>query len=419
MPICFDIPQDARKLLAEVRDWSLHDVRPLARQADREQSKYFAEGRSIMANCPIQVSPLSVPEFGCVDKSGHKYVASDTEEGNHVLGALVMEAMTYGDGWAWGALPRNANLEKMLKVIGTPEQLERWVEPFHTAEETHQSSFAFTEEGCGSDISGIQTRAVRDGDEWVINGVKRFSSQGAEATIMLVFVTIDPSLGMRGLRGVVIPRDTPGIEIIRETEDLKLGMRMLRQSTIRFNDVRIPLDHMLGAENDAAGFLEGLNVLNRTRPFCMAWNVGTVRGATDFVRDWLKGQPNGFNPQRFRRIEEDLQQIDYAMDDLMRLILRAAWRADRGLPCRVEAAMAKSHGPQACDRAYRRLLQIMGSEGSSEQHLVEKWYRDAVTFDLLEGTSQILKLTVSRGVFAAAQREAGDSARAALQPITA
>jgi acyl-CoA dehydrogenase len=419
MAISFDIPDDARKLIDEVRDWSLHEVRPLARQADREQSKYFAEGRRIMASCPIPVSPLSLPEFGLHDHAGHKYVASDHEEGNHVLGALMMEAMTYGDGWAWGALPRNANLEKMLSVIGTPEQVERWVEPFQNADDTHQSSFAFAEEGCGSDISAITTRAVRDGDEWVINGVKRFSSQGAEATIMLVFVTVDPALGMRGLRGVVIPQGTPGVEIIRETEDLKLAMRMLRQSTIRFNDVRIPLDHMLGAEDDAAGFLEGLNVLNRTRPFCMAWNVGTVRGATDFVRDWVKAQPNGFNPRRIQRIGEDLDQIERSMDDLMRLILRAAWLADRGRPCRVEAAMAKSHGPQICDRAYRRLVQIMGSEGSSEQHLVEKWYRDSVGFDLLEGTSQILKLTVSRGVFASARREAGDSVRAALAPVAA
>jgi alkylation response protein AidB-like acyl-CoA dehydrogenase len=105
------------------------------------------------------------------------------------------------------------------------------------------------------------------------------------------------------------------------------------------------------------------------------------------------------------------------MDDLMRLIINAAWKADHGLPHRTEAAMAKSHGPHVIERSYRRLLQIMGSESSSEQHLLEKWYRDAVCFDLLEGTSQILKLTVGRGVFAAAEREVGQAARAALEPI--
>jgi acyl-CoA dehydrogenase len=232
-------------------------------------------------------------------------------------------------------------------------------------------------------------------------------------------VTVDRSLGMRGLRGVVIPHDTPGIRVLRSTEERKLGMRYLRQSLIEFTDVRIPLDYMLGDLNDPDGFVEGLNVLNRTRPFCMAWNVGTLRGATDFVADWAKAQPNGFNPQRWRRVEEDLSEIRASLDDLMRLLVNAAWRVDRGLPHRTEAAMAKSHGPQIVDRAYRRLLQIMGSESSSEKHLLEKWYRDAVLFDLLEGTSQILKLTVARGMFAEAGKEMGAAAKAALTPVPA
>jgi acyl-CoA dehydrogenase len=417
MPISFEIPDDAKKLLADIRDWSLHEVRPLARIADREQTKFFPEAKRVIESCPLDTAPLSIPEYGLTERtSGRRFRASTAEEDNHVLGALAMEAMCYGDGWAWGALPRNANLEKMLQVIGTPEQLERWVTPA-TQRSDFQSSFAFTEEECGSDIAAIRTTAVRDGDEWVINGRKRFSSQGAEATIMLVFVTVDRSLGMRGLRGVVIPHDTPGIKILRSTEDRKLGMRYLRQSTIDFTDVRIPLDHMLGELDNPSGFLEGLNVLNRTRPFCMAWNVGTLRGATDFVADWAKEQPSGFNPQRWRRVEEDLAEIRASLDDLMRLIVNAAWRVDRGLSHRTEAAMAKSHGPHIIDRGYRRLLQIMGSESSSEKHLLEKWYRDAVLFDLLEGTSQILKLTVARGMFTEASKEMGAAAKAALAPV--
>jgi alkylation response protein AidB-like acyl-CoA dehydrogenase len=365
MPISFDIPADAQEMLADLREWSLMEVRPLARIADRDETKFFEEGKRVIESCPLDTSPLSVPEYGLTDRtSGRRFRASSAEEDNHVLGALAMEAMCYGDGWAWGALPRNANLEKILKVIGTPAQLERWVTPA-TQRSDFQSSFAFTEEDCGSDIASIRTTAVRDGDEWVINGRKRFSSQGAEASIMLVFVTVDRSLGMRGLRGVVIPQDTPGIRILRATEERKLGMRYLRQSTIDFNDVRIPLDHMLGELDNPSGFLEGLNVLNRTRPFCMAWSVGTLRGATDFVADWAAAQTTGFNPQRWRRVEEDLGEIRASTDDLMRLILDAAWRVDRGLSHRSQAAMAKSHGPHIIERGYRRLLQIMGSESSS------------------------------------------------------
>jgi alkylation response protein AidB-like acyl-CoA dehydrogenase len=417
MSISFDIPADAQKILADIRDWSLHEVRPLARIADREQTKFFAEGKRVIESCPLDTSPLSIPEYGLTEKSsGRRFRASSAEEDNHVLGALAMEAMCYGDGWVWGALPRNANLEKMLQVIGTPAQLERWITP-ETQRSDYQTSFAFAEEDCGSDIAAITTTAVRDGDEWVITGRKRFSSQGAEATVMLVFVTVDPSQGLRGLRGVVIPQETPGIRILRSTEDHKLGMRFLRQSTIEFTNVRISLENMLGDPDNPGGFLEGLNVLNRTRPFCMAWNVGTLRGATDFVADWAKAQTSGFNPTRWRRVEEDLGEIRASLDDVMRLILDAAWRVDRGLPHRTEAAMAKSHGPQIIERGYRRLLQIMGSESSSENYLLEKWYRDAVLFDLLEGTSQILKLTVGRGLFAAASKEMGPAVTTALTPV--
>ena len=122
---------------------------------------------------------MEYPELGLIRRGGGERVrASDSAENTHVLGVLAMEAMNYGDGWAWGALPRNANLEKILNVIGTPEQLERW--ETRPGEEPVQSSFEFTEEHCGSDIAAIRTQAVRDGDEWVINGRKRFSSQGAK-----------------------------------------------------------------------------------------------------------------------------------------------------------------------------------------------------------------------------------------------
>jgi alkylation response protein AidB-like acyl-CoA dehydrogenase len=414
MPISFEIPADAQQLLQDLREWSLTEVRPLARIADTDETKYFEGSKAAIASCPLEISPLSVPELGLVDKrSGKRFRASDSNEDNHVLGVLAMEAMTYGDGWAWGALARNANLEKMLSVIGTPEQLEQW----NSHDGDQISSFAFSEEHCGSDIGAIKTRAVRHGDEWVIDGTKRFSSQAGEASIMLVFVTIDPSQGMRGLRGVMIPAGLPGIEIIRDTEERKLGMRFLRQGTVRFNGVRVPLANMLGDPYDPNAFLEGLNVLNRTRPFCMAWSAGTIRGATDYVRKWAGAQITGFNPQRWRRVQEDLDEIDAATDDLMRLLVRAAWCADRDLPHRTEAAMAKAHGPRIIERGYRRLLAIMGSEAASEEHLLEKWYRDAVLFDLVEGTSQILKLTVGRGLFAQAAAESGADAVEALKPV--
>ncbi|WP_019873343.1 acyl-CoA dehydrogenase family protein [Sporichthya polymorpha] len=411
MTVSFALPDDTQKLLAEIKEWSLHEVRPLARTADRLQTKYFEEGRRVLQSCPIDVSPLSVPEFGLIDRAGKVYQASDSDADNHVLGVLAMEAMCYGDGWAWGALKRNANLEKILSVIGTPAQVEKF-----TADPDASSSFAFSEDHCGSDISAIRTTAVRDGDEWVVNGSKRFSSQGAEASMMLIFLSIDTAQGMNGLRGMMIPQGTPGVEIVRETEDLKLGMRFLRQSAIRFHDVRVPLDHMLGDPDEPGGFVEGLNVLNRTRPFCQAWSVGTLRGATDFVLDHVRREDR-YAPRRRAQAEADCAEIHHALDDLMRLLVSAAWLADRDLPHRTEAAMAKSHGPAIVEASYRRLLQIMGSEASSEKHLLEKWYRDAVTFDLIEGTNQILKLTVGRGIFKAAARATGPAVAAALRPV--
>jgi acyl-CoA dehydrogenase len=231
--ISFDLPDDAQRLIDDIRDWSLREVRPLAREADTLETKFFPNGERIMASCPLDTSPLSIPEYGLTERaSGRRFRASASHEDNHVLGILAMEAMCHGDGWVWGTLPRNANLEKMLTVIGTPEQRKKWLTP-ETQRGDFQSSFAFTEEDCGSDIAAIKTTAVREGDELVINGRKRFSSQGAEANLMFVFVTIDPSQGMRGLRGVVIPQNTPGIFVVgrRRSASWVCGTCASRRST--------------------------------------------------------------------------------------------------------------------------------------------------------------------------------------------
>ena len=111
MTISFEIPTDAQRMLHELREWSLQEVRPLARIADREQTKFFAEGQRVIESCPLDISPLSIPEYGMVNKyTGKRFRASNADEDNHVLGVLAMEAMCYGDGWVRGALPRHANL---------------------------------------------------------------------------------------------------------------------------------------------------------------------------------------------------------------------------------------------------------------------------------------------------------------------
>jgi alkylation response protein AidB-like acyl-CoA dehydrogenase len=386
-----EISDATRELLAEVHDWAVHDVRPHARECD-DTCAFPAATEEVLAKSPVGVSPLdffySGPGLRATDDPAR---AKALEGGGSLLGLLVMEEMCYGDGWGWQALPGNNLGERAVRLLGTPEQIEKWADGI-TRGEYRFTSICMTEEHCGSDLSQIRTTAIRDGDSWILNGRKRFISHGSTSDYLVVFAQTNPDLGLRGIRALIVDRGDPGLRVTKFTED-KMGMRWYPQATLEFDNIVLPADRYLPKEN----FGQVMSIMNGTRPFCAAWGIGSARASLDYAYDWVRSNDRGYSSRRWERLQEDVAQMRATLDRVRRLVLRAGWTHDQGAANPTYAAMAKGYALPSVQEITFRSLQMMGPAGSSKEHLLEKWHRDTKFLDIVEGTGQLHRIAVARG----------------------
>jgi alkylation response protein AidB-like acyl-CoA dehydrogenase len=393
MTVPFDLPDDVAKLCDEIREWSVQQVRPLARECDRSEG-LPPEADAVMAACPVGLSPLAIATFGRTQSDWGTEFSLDGFTTQYVLGAAVSEAIGYGDSWPLATL-RGSIAEKAILAMGTQEQKEKWVGGFMRGE-FRSSAFALTEPHFGSDVSQVATTATRTADGWVIRGSKMYCSLGASADYTVVFATIDKDAGRNGIRAFVVTKDMPGYVVTKAREN-KLGMRAFETSALSFDDLHVPADALLGGEEqDSRGFYAALGTLNTSRPLTAAWAVGIGAGCVDYLEQWTRQHGRAFSIQRRRRIEEEVARMRWSLADARLMYLRAAMLQDGGRDNRREASAAKAYAPQVAEAACRRVAEIMGPDGASERHLVEKWCRDIRIFDIWEGSGQIQRLTISR-----------------------
>ena len=375
------------RLRREVREWAVAVGRRFGRECDQLHhlpDAMYAE----LASSPIQANPfvgqLLNPHVPPMEMGV-------TEDGANVLGVVVTEQLAYGDIMMVYLVGGSGIGAKVVSLLGTPEQVNRWDRP-----DVKHTAFALTEPGCGSDAAALMTTAVRDGDSWVLNGRKIFSSFGALAEYVVVFATVDRSQGSRGIRAFVVPRGTPGYEVAKVNE-AKMGLRGSTTSELVFDNVVMPADHILGTEADQPhSFAIAMGTFNTTRPTVAAQGIGIGQAAADLSRQVVSAQAARYSPERRARLERLFDKMDAALERARQLMYQAAWEADQGADFQVAASAAKAYGCQVAERVCLRALQLMGSEGYSEQHLVEKWYRDIKITDIYEGTGNIHRLIVSR-----------------------
>jgi acyl-CoA dehydrogenase len=377
------------RLRLEVREWAVSVGRRFARECDqlhRLPEAMYAE----LPSSPIQANPylgrllnplIAESEMGT------------TEDDSNVLGVVVTEALAYGDIMMVYLVGGSGIGSKVVSLLGTPEQVARWDRP-----DVKHTAFALTEPGCGSDAVALTTSAVRQGDSWVINGQKIFSSFGALAEYVVVFATVDRSQGSRGIRAFVVPAGTPGYRVARANE-AKLGLRGSTTSELVFDNVVLPLDHCLGTEADQPhSFATAMRTFNTTRPTVAAQAIGIGQAAADLARSVITEHADQYTPARRERLEQLFDRSDAALDRARLLMYQAAWEADQGGDFQMIASEAKAYGCQVAERVCLRALQLMGSEGYSEQNLIEKWHRDIKITDIYEGTGNIHRLIVSRSL---------------------
>ncbi len=307
---------------------------------------------------------------------------------------LVSEATGYGCAGMATSIMCN-NLAFAPLVIGaTIEQLQTYVQPLITGKEAKFGAFCLTERGAGSDPADMTTRAVRDGDEYVITGAKCFATNAPVASLFTVFASTQPELRHKGLSVFMVPK-TKGVKIGHI--ERKMGQKNSVQSEVFFEDVRVPKDCLVGKEGD--GFKIAMMTLDKTRAGIAAIATGVAQRAVDEAARFANirhqfGKPIG----KFQGISFMLADMGTRASAARLLTRYAAWLADHGMPVSKDSAFAKAFASDAAMQNATDAVQIMGGYGYLEEYPVEKLMRDAKLTQIYEGTNQIQRLVAGRAI---------------------
>ena len=307
---------------------------------------------------------------------------------------LALEEVAAADG-ATSAIMSVHNSVGCVPILkfGTEQQKQQFLKPLAQGEMI--GAFALTEPHTGSDAAAIKTRAVKDGDHYIINGAKQFITSGHNAGMIIVFAVTDPSAGKKGMSAFLIPRDTPGYEVIRVEE--KLGLHASDTCQIALTDVRIHESLRLGAEGE--GLKIALANLEGGRIGIAAQAVGLARAAleeaTKYAHDRVAFGKPIFEQQA---ISFRLASMATEIEAARQLVHFAARKKEAGESCLTEASMAKLFASEMTERVCSKALQIFGGYGYLKDFPIERIYRDARICQIYEGTSDIQRLVIARSL---------------------
>ena len=284
-----------------------------------------------------------------------------------------------------------------IVIGGSERQKETWLPG--VARGDSKGAFCLTEPNAGSDVSAIESRATRDGDDYLLTGEKVFISGGTVADYVVAFAKTDVGDGTRGIAGFIVPTDSPGFSVVRT--DRKMGVRGVPTANIVFDNVRLPKDLLLG-EEEGRGFNQAMLTLNSLRSVVGARGVGLAEGAMSYALEYARQR------QAFGGPLVDLQAIQFMFADMAiqieaarLLVYQGAWRVDQGLYQRKDAALlsiAKTFATEVAVKVSSDAMQVMGAQGYMMDHPLERHYRDARQLMIVEGTSQIQRVVIARAL---------------------
>jgi alkylation response protein AidB-like acyl-CoA dehydrogenase len=315
---------------------------------------------------------------------------------DYVSLAVALEEIAAGDGATSTIVSvQNSVVCGPINAFGTDAQKERWLAPLARGQAL--GCFCLTEPHVGSDAGAITTRADRDGDDYVLNGVKQFITTGKYADVAVVFAVTDRGAGKKGISGFIVDTATPGY-IVARVED-KLGQRASDTAQIVFENCRVPAANRLGAEGQ--GYRIALSNLEAGRIGIAAQAVGMARAALDAALAYAKERTS------FGKALVDHQAINFKLADMAveieaarQLVLHAAALRDAGVPCLKEASMAKLFASEMAERVCSAAIQVHGGYGYVNDFPVERIWRDVRVCQIYEGTSEIQRLVIGRALVA-------------------
>jgi acyl-CoA dehydrogenase len=376
----FTFSEELEMVRGMARDFTDQEVRPLAEQIEREH-RVPRELMNRMAE--LGLMGVAIPE----------------EYGGAGLGetglCVVMEELTRGDFAVAVTYGAHASIGSMSVLVGgTDEQKERWLPQM--AQGNVLGAYALSEANAGSDPGAMTTTAVRDGDDWVLNGEKVWITAGDIADLVTVYAITDTEKRAHGgVTAFLVPADATGYQIGKAEE--KMGQRGSSTVTLAFDEVRIPDENRLGEAGD--GFRIAMSTLDRGRLALSANCLGCAREAHALSVGYA-AQREAFGKPIAARQAIQWMLADSAVDifNMESTIYRTAWMCDSGRPFSRESAMVKLFASEALDRVVDRAVQIHGGMGYSSEFVIEKLYRDARVTRIYEGTSEIQRLVIARDV---------------------
>jgi acyl-CoA dehydrogenase len=371
----FTLTEEQQSMREMAHDFAEKEIRPVAWEYDRDATwpkEILEKGWELGLMNYHLPSEYGGPGLGYFD------------------GCLIQEEIAWGCSGIGTSLSCNG-LATAPILLAASEELKREYLGRLT-EAPLLASFCLTEPDAGSDVSGMKTNAVRRGDKWVINGSKCFITNGEYANFYTVYAKTDKEAGHRGISCFIVPRDA-GV-VVDKHED-KMGQRASNTATISFNDVEIPLDHLVGEENK--GFKIAMMTLDRTRPGVAAMGVGVARAAMEFAIAYSKERVQFGVPIA---MHQAIQFLIADMSTKVHLARLATWNSavllDQGKRNTLESSHAKRFAADSAMEVTTDAVQVYGGYGFIKDYPVEKLMRDAKILQLYEGTAQIQRLVIAR-----------------------
>ncbi len=401
--ISFEMPEKISQQRNALQTVAENMMRPVSRQFDEQEHEIPWDYINFMHTVTRATGAGSLSPENGKKREGPRM-------GYQTL-AFTIEMLSWGDVGMYLVTPGGGLGAAAVEATGTPEQKERFLARF-AAEKPTFGAMAMTESQAGSDTSAIQTsaRLDRDTNEWILNGEKIFVTAGKKSLedsdgLVVVWATIDPSAGRRGMRPFVVEAGTPGVKVSKLEH--KLGIRVSDTASIVLQDARIPFDNILGSpevvsEKTTRGFKGAMQTFDATRPLVSASALGVARATLELLKELLEQQGvvirYGLPRQKLSNIEREVIDMEVQLRSAWLLVLKAVWMADNRKPNPLEASMSKVRAGDVVTRITQKALEIMGPNGFNRDTLLEKWFRDAKINDIYEGTGQINRLIVARHI---------------------
>lgn len=377
--IDFNLTEDQEAIRDVARSFTANEIAPIALQYDESQ------------DFPTEI-------FAKLGELGFLGILVPFEYGGSGLGyieyALVVEEIAKGcPSIALGVAAHNGLCTNHIYHFGSETAKSKYLPDLASGKSL--GAWGLTEPGSGSDASGMQTVAVRDGDHYVINGSKNFITHGNVGNTAVIMAKTDRDLGAKGISAFVVDKTMEGF--FPSKKENKLGMRSSDTSSLTLDNVRVPVENRLGEEGE--GFIQALKILDGGRISIAALSLGLAEAALDHSIKYTQERKQfGSELSKMQAIQFKLAKISTDIEAARALITKAAWMRDMGKKVTLAAAQAKLFASEMCVRAAEEAVQIHGGYGYTKDYPVEKLFRDSKLLTIGEGTSEIQKIVISRSL---------------------